>query len=376
MKIGILTQPLGCNYGGNIQNWALQHVLTNMGHKPVTINICRKNGVSLRNRWWAIKDFCFAIIKRYLRGNYRKHVNNPFSIRYTSHEPLRLNKEFRAKIAKTNELTLQEGWQNKISLDSYEAFIVGSDQVWKQEYSPNITTYFLDFLSPDDSRLRIAYAASFGNDTPIKADRISACRELLKRFDAVSVRESSALDILKNTFDYDKAIKTLDPTLLLKAEDYLSLVKDSDHTDTFVGIYILDKSEDKERISEDIKENFGIYERGEIDTCKKCHTPTMSEWLAMFADSKFVFTDSFHGCVFSIIFHKPFVAIANEYRGLDRFLSLLEETGLTNRLVFNYDEYQAKKSQLLSSIDWEAVEAKLQEQRKKSLAFLRDALGE
>lgn len=78
----------------------------------------------------------------------------------------------------------------------------------------------------------------------------------------------------------------------------------------------------------------------------------MSQWLANIVDAEFVVTDSFHGCVFSIIFGKPFVAVANSWKGTNRFTSLLTALGLVDRLVFNLEEYYQRRELLLKPIDY------------------------
>lgn len=103
--------------------------------------------------------------------------------------------------------------------------------------------------------------------------------------------------------------------------------------------------------------------------------PTIAQWLATFANADFVVTDSFHGCVFSIIFEKPFIAIGNIERGLDRFTSLLGSLGWGNRLINSLDEFNDKRNTLLSSIDYESVNVQLDEQRRHSLSFLTNALA-
>ena len=90
-----------------------------------------------------------------------------------------------------------------------------------------------------------------------------------------------------------------------------------------------------------------------------------------FSKYDLVITDSFHACVFSIIFHKDFYAICNPKRGNDRFISLLEMFGLTDRLFNSLDEINVLK---LKSIDYESVERKLKEKRQMSLSLLRTSL--
>ena len=100
----------------------------------------------------------------------------------------------------------------------------------------------------------------------------------------------------------------------------------------------------------------------------------MSQWLANFADADFVVTDSFHGCVFSIIFGKPFIAIGNAERGLGRFQSLLGELGLNDRLITGLSDYQTRNDKLLATLNYEPVRARIDKLRQSSLQFLTDSL--
>ena len=101
--------------------------------------------------------------------------------------------------------------------------------------------------------------------------------------------------------------------------------------------------------------------------------PSIQEWIAGFEDADFVVTDSFHGCVMSILFHKPFLVIGNSSRGLSRVLSLLNIFGLESRLVEGIDPDDDGEGWLME-MDWDSVDATLDQWRKKSLSFLRDAL--
>lgn len=376
MKIGILTQPLRGNYGGNIQNWALQQTLRRLGHRPITVNLIRGSKPTLLDRLRYIKNFTTTCYARYVRHDWSRYINNPFRNKYCSHEPSRLDGYFRRNIAKTNELPVGDpNWKKKAEIDTVEAFIVGSDQVWRESFSPDITTYFLDFIPKNDQRPRIAYAASFGCDRPVSDDKIDRCSELLSGFNHVSVRERSGLSVLSDTFDYKSGTLVLDPTLLLTADDYESLIRLSDRRGACVGLYILDPTDDKFKIAKYEILRTGVPSRYIKLRYEGFHHPTMSEWLAMFADAEYVVTDSFHGCVFSIIFRKPFVAIANRERGLDRFTSLLDMLNLSDRLVYDYDDFRSRLTQLHTPIDWIDVYNRLNTERIKSIKFLKDALS-
>jgi hypothetical protein len=101
--------------------------------------------------------------------------------------------------------------------------------------------------------------------------------------------------------------------------------------------------------------------------------PPLEQWLAAFVDADFVVTDSFHGCVLAILFHKPFVAVGNSRRGMARMESLLNMFGLDMRLVHGIDPEDDGEF-FLSDPDWAAVDAVLETERVKSVRFLQEGL--
>ena len=104
----------------------------------------------------------------------------------------------------------------------------------------------------------------------------------------------------------------------------------------------------------------------------KCVQPPVENWLAGFRDSDFVVTDSFHACVFSILFHKPFFVIGNKARGMARFTSLLGQFGLSDRLINNFQDIV---SDCLSyDIDFTSVDNLLKIERERSLSYLQNCL--
>lgn len=379
MKIGILTQPLHRNYGGILQNWAFQQVLRCMGDEPEMIFLYggyRPKGKLLVMRCISLVK---CIVRKYLFGRKNVYLYPVFDPQYNPGSPMYADAKFVNCIHKTKRLTENVDIARFVASRSYDAFIVGSDQVWREDYSPSITRYFLDFLSEDDKRPRIAYAASFGKSKDyISPENMPRCRESLHRFDAVSVREYEGLDILKRDFDYHNGVKVLDPTLLLSADDYRRQIKDKDLLDKtrpHVAAYILDESEDKSAILAGVASQFELPVKTFSGEFRGEKMLTVSQWLAEFESADFIVTDSFHGCVFSIIFHKPFVAIANKDRGIDRFVSLLRDAGLEDRLVYSSDDFNTRKESLLIAPDYMAVEQRMTMLRKASLDFLSNALS-
>lgn len=269
-------------------------------------------------------------------------------------------------------------WDTNI-VSHFDAVVVGSDQVWRPifYYRP-IEEAFLSFLG-DAKIKRVAYAASFGVDhCEYTEEQRKSCSSLLKKFDAISVRESSGVQLCQEYFD-TKAVQVLDPTLLLSADDYRALIKrgKTQPSNGNLLVYMIDRTKEKEAFVERIAQEEGLTPfwmscEADDETLpleQRIKMP-VEQWLRSFDDAEFVLTDSFHGCVFSIIFRKQFLAIGNKERGLSRFQSLLTLFSLQDRLILSPDEYKSN----LSSIDYDQVQAQLQFLQAQSLSFLKTNL--
>lgn len=379
MKIGILTQPLHYNYGGVLQNWALQQVLTRLGHEPETIALHYSLVRTPKLIFLRTLSLFKTVLHKCFFVRSERKIHNPFGRRYSVRAFTCDDNFISHKINSSPLLFCHKALLSLVEKRKYDAFIVGSDQVWREEYSPRIETFFLDFLSEEDMRSKIAYAASFGlEQNYISEEKLPLCKRLLQRFDAVSVREDGGLKIVREEFGRKAVVKVLDPTLLLSADDYLRLIKPTDRNsgDAYVAAYILDDNEDKRNIVASVSKVRGKDVRTMSASFAGRDMPTISQWLANIAFADFVVTDSFHGCVFSIIFRKPFIAIGNQWRGLNRFTSLLNEFGLSNRLILNYLDFQKNSASQTSAIDFADVHNKLGSMCQHSLNFLTNVLAQ
>lgn len=380
MKIGILTQPLHTNYGGILQAFALQHVLKRMGHEVWTVDIPSRR---------TLYRECRAILGRFVRKYvfFRKNIPGIFRIGPSKSEVELLSQHLTPFIKKNIQRTETIALVEKISVlkkYNFDAYIVGSDQVWRPRYSPGIPTFFLDFLENDKKTKRIAYAASFGVDSWEYPDDLTAkCRKLAQKFDAISVREAEAVTLCKKYLGVD-AEHVLDPTMLLDKEDYIALLDkmSSPQEKKTAMVYVLDKSPDNDRIIKQVSNHLNLtinsvmpnkqYSNESIKTPEDCIFPPITQWLRGFMDAQFVVTDSFHGTVFAIIFNKPFIAIGNQSRGLARFSSLLKIFGLEDRLISTPDELTIDL--IDRQIDFEKVNRIRKEQQVKACSFLSSAL--
>ncbi len=366
MKIGILTLELVSNYGGVLQAYALYHTLEKMGHEPCLISTRKLKEPNLKKRIkWFVSRSIERIFPLYISYQTSKDGSRKNFIRF-------INEKLPNKIYPTDMKQLN---------GEFDALVVGSDQVWRPPFSRDVRMYFLDFAQDFEHVKRIAYAASFGlpdlKDDEWHEGYVAECASLLKKFDAVSVRENDAVDICKDRFGYDNAEWVLDPTMLLAPTDYLQEIPETTKG-KFVN-YILDMDSVKSEVIDTIEKSLGTkttYLKDEIEVSHRrprrfMQHRAIESWLSEIASADFVFTDSFHGCVFCIIFSKPFAVRLNVLRGNARFNSLLHLYGLQDRMVKTAEDVEKVMAR---PIDWESVNEKRRQMIEKSIGFLRNAL--
>ena len=222
---------------------------------------------------------------------------------------------------------------------------------------------------------RVAYAASFGTDTPEYTDeQICQCGKLLKSFDAVSVRENSGKGVIDRFgWSAQNLQSVLDPTMLLTAADYSKVLPKTPCGSLHkIFYYVLDETEGVENFLGELASFLRLGLCG-ISNIQKGNgvLASIEDWLTNIRDAEFIVTDSFHGMVFSIIFHKPFVVCVNSNRGADRFSSLLSELNLSDRIIVSGSDMKKLAS---GDINWLEVDNRLDELRNHSFNFLKQAL--
>ncbi len=371
MRIGIVTEPLRSNYGGILQNYALQTTLKRLGHQPVTLDppVQTKPQVSIVRRVLSIAK---QLTKKYLLGHHNTIID------------LYGHNVKQSAIARGNITTFINENINRITFDhfaiseiDFEALIVGSDQVWRSWGGIINTDHFLSFAENWTNVKRLAYAVSFGVDKwTISQEETPQCVNLAQKFDAISVREDSGIYICHSIGC--EAIQVLDPTLLLDADDYTAVLNGKTnftHRSGGVLSYVLDESSCKAQIINEIAEllDTDVHYASAQSADPRIYfewrvQPPIEQWLSDFSEADFIVTDSFHGCAFSIIFNKPFIAIGNATRGLSRFESLLKQFDLMDRLVIN--ESDDISAIVNTPIDWTVVNKVRNQLKTASIQFL------
>lgn len=358
MRIALLNLPIDNNYGGNLQRYALMKVLQDMGHDVTHLSLCfnRNNLPYYRYPIILLKHFAKKLLNKettplkiqlYSKTLYEKKLSViiPFyekNIKHTTY------------IYEIDKLKQYR---------DFDAFIVGSDQVWRKNIAHRyLYTMFFDYLEESTDYKLIAYSVSLGSENnELDNFDIHYLSSLYKRFHSVSVREDSALKLFDDyNWTNPKAEHTLDPTLLLEKEDYISIV-DTAKTETSNGTmfcYILDMDENKQKFIDEFSEEKKM-RPFYISINNKSKNATIEQWLRSFMDAEFVVTDSYHGFLFSIIFNKPFYLFKNKTRGNSRFDSVCK--------MLQVDLKNERQ-------DWNIINRQKDYWKSKSIAFLYSSL--
>lgn len=322
MKIALLNLQYDNNFGGNLQRYALMTILQRMGHDVTHLNL----RFSFISHPWYIQ--CYLILRRLLSRIVKRSgcaIFPEYRRQQEYYKSCAITDVFYNKYIKhTRPIYSKKGLQK---YQNFDAFIVGSDQVWRKSIAAiyGISTFFFDYLSVNNLTPRIAYGVSLGTGvSELNEEDLVVLTPLYKKFKAVSVREDSALKLL-NAYGWlqPSAEQVLDPTLLLCKEDYSQLINQAQTDDLPSNLfcYILDMNDEKKALIKNVEEEKGLksFVIGLDD-----EQSSVEQWLRYFRDSEYIVTDSFHGLVFSTIFNKPFLLINNEFRGNARFESLIK----------------------------------------------------
>lgn len=253
-----------------------------------------------------------------------------------------------------------------------DIYCTGSDQVWNNTYLPQFDlTYFLAFVK---SVKKISFSSSFGRKD-FSSKEMNEIIPYLREYNAISVREKSGLDLLK---DVDVKLKKniLDPTLILTEKEWSSIFEPTSYAD-YILVYQLHSDSNVEEYALVLSKIFGKKAlKISLDYFRKSKCdcvvgfPSVGLFLSLFSKAFFVVTDSFHGTAFSINFNKNFIVALPGKTG-ERIQSILELTGLTERIV-NNDEAVSKIAE--KDIDFRHCNEVLFHERNKAIEYLKKAV--
>lgn len=368
-KIGIVTICDDTNYGNRLQNYALQQVLCTMGFQPITIrNLPYNEWKYTLNRYHFLKSF------EKLRNidKKKKHLDAICLWEKKNHPDTERTANFNKfnKNINYTDFWLSE-YNLKIDEADYFAFIAGSDQVFNYRYGRANRIDFLDFVK---NAYKISYAASLGVDS-IPISHFLKYKHYLKKFNAISVREESAKHYLSEMLPSKKIEVVCDPTILLDRKEWIQNLDKADvklPDDYVVLMYLGDCSKlIEQRIARFSEEHNYKIVRLNDPRSGEYYKYGPYEFLYVISNAKMVFTDSFHTCVFSLIFHTSFYVterIGDDTSIFSRLKCLLEHYGYEDRL------FHGGVCEYIDENRFCVTDDRMKQDTEKSINYLRSAL--
>ena len=371
MDIKVITRHAPSNYGSLLQSIATITTLERLGHKCEIIDYIRddehglsavKTNLNNKQRWSgnSLKKLAYIVL------------------RYPEEKKAELNfREMRRKYLKLTQLCRTHDDLKRLDAD---IFMTGSDQVWGPMMNGYYdSAYFLQFAQ--DNVRKLAYAASFGK-TKFDASTVADYKKMLASYDKIAVREKSAVVMLDEWGLENYVGQVLDPTLLLDKSEWMNLIiKKNDlvkyKDKNYILVYQIHNDPKLSDYAKRLAKHSGmelvrvnpmlhqILRGGKFICC-----PDLSEFLSLIANASCIVTDSFHGTCFSINFGKQFIEILPNNATGTRNQSILELTGLSDRILHDTDDY----SLLGKVIDYGKVYEVLVAERRKSLEVIRSMI--
>ena len=367
MKIGILTFHASHNYGSMLQAWALQHYLNCNSYDAQIINLRIKDQRNF---------YRFPLIPP--KNNRREYIYsffNPISIYHACRKWMRYERFLGQYLLLTNkQYNSWEEVKDDIEHLGYGCIITGGDQIWNMNCIDFSKSYFL----PADlgTVKKISYSPSFGGTflNRISSEQEAFIKEALSDYSYISVRETSMQQYLSGLLHREVQI-ACDPTLLLVADDYSRFIGDKPIVDgDYIFYYTPTRYMRGEALAQMIGSHLGMKVVTSFPHIRRNRMVTVSEagpaeFLNLVKNAKLIIGKSFHLVVFSLLFHKEFIAIDGDNDA--RMKSLLDVLGIPERGLVTEDNF---KSIQLLPIDFQTIDIMLAQERERSQRFIQKAL--
>lgn len=369
MKIGIITWFTGSNYGTNLQAIALQYYLRKQGHHVEIIHYeVEANDFVKRSFWKRVANQPEKYISKYAYRKYKKEIQA---------RDRKLKEAIRKNCMLTEKITSEE--QLIKVCNSFDLLICGSDQIWNPNWYHRF--YFADYDAIQTPR--ISYAPSMGvNEIPELAK--ANIQRSIEKFAAVSVRERRGAELLQ-CYTKRPPVVVTDPTFLLSASEWNEIFprQNKKKKEDYVLCMLLSDNYEHWKAVRSFarKKNLVLkilpYQgRSYLFKEEVCAGAGLEDMLELLRDAKYVFTDSFHITVFSIIYEKQFYTFQrfkddNVLSQNTRIYNLLEMSGLEKRLI----PFGSKKVLELEEIVYAKHKQKMKVEIRKSKEFLYQSIN-
>lgn len=369
MKIGTLTFHASHNYGSVLQAYALSKQLQRMGYDVEIINLrpqSQKNMYALNKQSSSLPYKVFdAMVQRQRTRRYHEYerfINKVLPVTATEYST-------------TEDLV-------KADLN-YDAYVCGSDQIWNPVCPDFETAYYLRFLDKNSEAKRISYAASFGKSN-FDGETEKQIGTWVQDFDGVSVRELKGKELIERVTDKEVSV-VCDPVVLLDRKYWDEIAVEPNIKEPYMLVYFLENNHGRKDFVDELSKRLGLkvvvlteYLRDMVKPYIKKYSASPEEFVGLFKNASFVYTNSFHGTAFATIYNKPFISVINpdqenamnnnDSRKID-YLTLI---GLQDRIVKN----ELPDNDELMNCDYTVANQKIMGFREKSLDYLSRSLGD
>ena len=370
-KIGVITLHNSPNYGSCLQAYATQVVLSRLGAEPEVIDYYRKDAIPANEVDRALNGQLVKKMPIFKVPGMKQLARIPVSgMVARRRKPLDEFRHSKLALTKDHFYSYEELCANTPVADIY---CTGSDQVWNSTWNGGFDKAFYLGFAPEGKR-RIAYAASVGK-SELEDWEAKPMREALSSYSHISVREQEAAEMLDFIGIHD-AVAVIDPTLMLRAEDWREICDEWVSPEPYILVYQLNRNPEFDCYVQDVAKAtglkvlriaYGVHERRAGETAVVC--PTVGRFLSLFLGAEVVVTDSFHGTAYSVNLGKRFVSITPGRFG-GRIGNLLSMTGLEDHVLGDFRDVGVASL----AYDEGAVQTVLDKKRDDAAAFLDRAL--
>lgn len=363
MKISVLTLHAVINYGSALQSYATQKIFESLGLETEIVDYRRE---PVLESSWTLNQKLTKDIG--LSGKIKTILLHP-SVK----KGRKVFDEFLNTHIKQSEYrySYDEDFE-KYPLDA-DIYCTGSDQVWNSGWHEGIPKpFYLSFVPK--GKKKIAFSASFGNQELEDWEKPEV-KELLSSYDAISIRETSGVKIVKD-LGFDNAVHILDPTMVLDPKYWYELSEERLVKEKYVLVYQLCNNAEFDKFAVEFAKKKGlklIRLCVRYDQLRKVGhgivLPPVEGFLQLIRHAEYVLTDSFHCTAFSITFHKKFVDFYPNAYG-SRLESIVGMTGLEERLITDFSNFEIADK----PINYEKVDGIISAKREEGMNFLRESV--
>lgn len=357
MKADLITLHAVRNYGSVLQAFATQEIFKKHGIDITIINFIRED----------------VLPSNILESNGANNIIKKIVLYPSIKKQEKVFKKFCDNYLKLTkkQYTYEKDFNNYVS--DADFYITGSDQVWNSTWNKGIIKpLYLSFVK---DKPKIAYAASFGKEE-VTNDEVKETKSLINDYLKISVREKSAVELLKKQYNYTDAIQVLDPTLAVDKEFWVELANKGKKYSNYVLIYQLNRNSEFDNYAKKVAKKMNC---NLIRICRGYHqlllpgkgivVPNVETFVSLFLNAKMVITDSFHALSFCTNLNVPFACFyPNNFN--TRLKSHLELFKLLDRRIDNINDF----SIIEKKIDWDSVNKILFTERKNNIDFIKDSI--